>query len=50
MRKGQITKITLYESICNLGSSTLSGFIIGVIAAIVNTGLFMMMLEIPFTL
>jgi hypothetical protein len=48
MQKNDVLKVTLYEALCNLGSATLLGFIIGVIAAIANTSFLLMIIELPF--
>jgi ABC-type antimicrobial peptide transport system permease subunit len=48
MQKQQIIRVTLYECLSNLIGSTFLGFIIGFIAAVSMTSLFMMMFELPY--
>lgn len=48
MKQSDINKLTLYEAMSNLGSSLILGFIIGVIAAVSMTALFLVVVELPF--
>ena len=50
MRKSDIYKLTLYEAMATLVSSSILGFIIGVISATSMTALFLVMVELPFQL
>eukprot|EP00347_Sterkiella_histriomuscorum_P012753 403367353 len=50
LKKNDIMKLTLYESIAGILSSTFLGFVIGVISATAMTALFMAIVELPFKL
>ncbi len=50
LKKRDITKVMLFESIAGITSSTLLGFLVGIISAVAMTALFMAIVELPFTL
>jgi ABC-type antimicrobial peptide transport system permease subunit len=50
MTKNEITRLVIYESICNNLSSIILGFIIGLFIAISLIGQFLLFLELPFKL
>lgn len=50
MNKGQILRITMYESFVNNMSSIILGFIIGLVISASLMAQFMLLLELPFEL
>jgi ABC-type antimicrobial peptide transport system permease subunit len=50
MSKSDINRLTLFEAVSTLLSSTILGFLIGVISAYACTSLFMMIVELPVVL
>ena len=50
LKKSDIVKLTLYEAIANIFSSSILGCVIGVISGAAMTALFLAIVELPFSL
>ena len=48
MNKGEVMKVTVYESLANNLASIICGFVIGLLVSIGSIGQFLLFLELPF--